>query len=80
MNCLDCPHHQVINDPDPYDAFCDDDVAVLCHLAPREPNICSESRSDHFPYRAVTQSCRPYRLTKESEAPKWCPLVTKEAA
>jgi hypothetical protein len=29
-NCMDCPHHQVVADPDPTDWFCDDDIAVLC--------------------------------------------------
>ncbi len=28
--CLDCPDHEVINDRDPDDWFCDDDIAVVC--------------------------------------------------
>lgn len=31
-NCLQCPNHQVINDGDPYDSFCSDDLAVVCKL------------------------------------------------
>ena len=29
-NCIDCEFHRVINDPDPNDSFCSDDMAVVC--------------------------------------------------
>jgi hypothetical protein len=29
-NCMDCPYHQIVPDPDPTDWFCDDDIAILC--------------------------------------------------
>jgi len=57
-NCLDCPYHKVLPDPDPDDWFCDDDVKVVCVLAGCE----------------VTSSCRPYKTREESEVPRWCPL------
>jgi hypothetical protein len=31
-NCLDCPHHKIILDPDPTDWFNDDDEAVFCDI------------------------------------------------
>jgi len=74
-NCIDCPNHEVINDRDPSDWFCDDDVAVVCTKT-RNPtqNTQSKHASDHSPYRAITVACRPYQKRKESEIPDWCPL------
>jgi hypothetical protein len=57
-NCMDCPHHQVEMDPDPYDWFCDDDERVYCKKANKN----------------VTVACRPYNKRKECEIPDWCPL------
>jgi len=74
MNCIDCKHHEVINDKDPDDWFCDDDVAVVCKLSPCTPDTKSRYRSDHSSFRRVASACRPYRLRAESETPKWCPL------
>jgi hypothetical protein len=56
---MDCPHHRVERDPDPYDWFCDDDVKVVCTLAQRD----------------ITVACRPYNKRKESDVPQWCPLL-----
>lgn len=67
-NCIDCPRHIVVNDPDPTDWFNDDDVAVLCTATP------SDTR---FKFRAVTSMCRPYRTRQESDVPEWCPLHNK---
>lgn len=66
-NCIDCPNHGEVRDPDPEDSFCNDDMAVMCML--KEPE-----KGERFPRRAVTSSCRPYRLKEECEIPKWCPL------
>lgn len=30
MKCTKCQYHQVINDRDPHDWFCDDDAAIVC--------------------------------------------------
>lgn len=81
-NCLDCPNHRVLADPDPDDWFCDDDKAVACALAPNpEQNANSRYAASRNPQRLVTLSCRPYRLREESQRPAWCPLVaTREAA
>lgn len=57
-NCLDCPHHEVQPDPDPFDSFNDDDEKV----------ICRETR------KIITSVCRPYNLRKECDIPDWCPL------
>jgi hypothetical protein len=58
-NCLDCPHHQVLPDPDPNDWFCDDDEKVVCNKANG---------------RVVTCANRPYETRKSSVVPAWCPL------
>ena len=67
--------HQVINDRDPDDWFCDDDMAVVCTLT-ANPQLEPASRylASRNPHRAVTLSCRPYKLRDESETPNWCPL------
>lgn len=74
-NCLQCPNHQVINDSDPYDSFCSDDLAVVCILSKnleRDPQ--SRYVADKQEFRCITRSCRPHHLKKESDIPKWCPL------
>lgn len=58
-NCIDCPFHKVLEDPDPNDWFNDDDVKV----------VCTKKRNKN-----ITTACRPYNLRKESEIPDWCPL------
>lgn len=74
-NCMDCPKHEVVNDRDPDDWFCDDDVAVVCTLTPNpKRDQASRHLSDHSKFRAVTVACRPYNKRKESERPGWCPL------
>lgn len=57
-NCTFCKEHEVLPDPDPYDWFCDDDVKVVCKRAKRD----------------VTVACRPHRIKKECNTPKWCPI------
>lgn len=59
--CINCPSHEVLPDPDPYDWFCDDDVKV----------VCKENGKN------ITVACRPYRTEKECEIPKWCPKTNK---
>lgn len=56
-NCLDCPFHEALPDPDPDDWFCTDDMKVVCKKAEKE----------------VTVSCRPHHLREECDIPKWCP-------
>jgi len=74
-NCLDCEHHEIINDNDPEDWFCDDDKAVICKLT---PNVDKDTNSiwlaDNQNFKCITVSCRPQNLKKESSTPKWCPL------
>lgn len=74
-NCIDCPNHEVINDGDPHDWFCDDDVAVVCTKA--ENHDCkgnSVYAVERNPHQAITTACRPYNTRKECEVPSWCPL------
>lgn len=74
--CLECKDHLIIGDPDPNDWFCDDDKAVVCTKTPNpNRNLESSYAADFSEYRAVTVSCRPYNLNKETEVPKWCPLI-----
>lgn len=34
----------------------------------------SKYRADQQEFKTVTVSSRPYKLRKESDTPKWCPL------
>ena len=74
-NCLDCPFHKIINDPDPHDWFCDDDVAVVCTKTPNDrKKDDSKYLSDLQDFKCITSSCRPYKTREGSETPEWCPL------
>ena len=77
-NCIDCPNHEVINDPDPYDWFCDDDQAVLCKISPNTPVRGSKWISERAEFRTITAACRPYNIRKECNIPDWCPLKSDE--
>ena len=80
-NCMDCGHKSVISDPDPNDWFCDDDKAVVCKITPNPTqNTKSKYIADHSAFRAITCSCRPYNLRKESNTPAWCPLKAQAVA
>jgi hypothetical protein len=74
-NCMDCPRHVVIEDPDPTDSFNRDDKAIVCQLTPNpnreEASLHGSSRSA---FRPSAVAVRPYNLRKEGESPKWCPL------
>lgn len=73
--CLDCPHHVVVvQDPDPDDWFCDDDVAVLCGKTPNTTGRKFQASKRLFPNRVVTNSCRPYNMRRDSKRPDWCPV------
>ena len=63
-NCIDCPFHKVLMDPDPDDWFCYDDVKVVCTKAE--------------PRKEITVACKPYNIRKESAVPKWCPLKANQ--
>ena len=59
-SCIDCPAHEVLPDPDPFDWFCDDDVKVICR---------------HMDDKEITVACRPYHTRAETTpVPEWCPL------
>lgn len=75
QNCMECPHHETIADPDPLDWFCDDDKAVVCRKTPNPSrDLASQYLSDRHVYRASARSCRPYNVGKEAVTPEWCPL------
>jgi hypothetical protein len=73
-NCMDCPHHEVVADPDPMDSFNADDVAVICKKSPTAPNKRSSHAADHHPFRKSAVACRPYNTRNEATVPDWCPL------
>jgi hypothetical protein len=79
-NCVQCPHHEIIGDPDPYDSFCSDDMAVICKKTTSNPRYDenSEYAANRQNHRCVTVSCRPYRVIDESAIPNWCPLLTEK--
>lgn len=77
-SCIDCPNHEVVHDPDPYDSFNMDDCAVICKIT---PSITKDSQywwQRKWVGRHVTWACRPYNARKESSVPSWCPLRKKE--
>lgn len=57
-NCMDCPFHKIMADPDPNDWFNDDDEKIVCTKINKN----------------ITTACRPYNRRKESEIPEWCPI------
>lgn len=63
-NCIDCPHHRVMPDPDPTDWFNDDDIKVVC--------------SKHPEVKEITVACRPYNKREECDIPDWCPMFKPE--
>lgn len=74
MNCLDCPFHSIIPDPDPYDSFCSDDIAVVCTKTLNPTRDLNHTYcANRSPFRAITVSCRPYNDRRESSQPSWCP-------
>ena len=78
-NCLKCNNHEIILDRDPYDWFCDDDMAVVCKLVKNpKQNLDSKYLADRNEFKSITRSCRPHYLTKESTVPIWCPLKKKQ--
>lgn len=74
-NCIECPNHLIVNDPDPTDSFCDDDVAVLCKLAKNDENCVRWCDDMLFPHKPITVSCRPHHIHKECNVPNWCALI-----
>jgi len=74
--CLDCPFHKIIDDPDPWDSWCRDDVAIVCTRKSnpnrKENSIHASVRSE---YDSIAVSCRPFQSVLKSEAiiPEWCP-------
>lgn len=76
-NCMDCPNHKVIADPDPDDWFCDDDKAIVCTITKNlNKNESSRHKSERQEHKVVMCAIRPYNLRKEGDAPDWCPLKT----
>lgn len=57
--CEKCRFCELRRDPDPYDWFCDDDIAIWC---------IAKSKTG----RKVCGANRPYEV-KLVTAPRWCP-------
>jgi hypothetical protein len=76
-NCVDCPFHKVIHDPDPFDWFRDNDMAIVCEKMPnRERRPTSPYASDQSAHRVVASGI-DFNLRAEGKSPKWCPLKGK---
>jgi len=74
-SCLECPHHKIIADPDPYDSFCSDDKAVICLKVKKRKDLGSIYASNQQEFKTILVSERPYHITKErAKIPDWCPL------
>jgi hypothetical protein len=72
--CIKCNSHEIISDPDPFDWFCDDDVAVVCKKVKNpKRDLKSKYTASKSEFRAVVVGCRPYKLEKEAIIPQWCP-------
>jgi hypothetical protein len=75
VKCIECKYHKIINDRDPDDWFCDDDVAVICLLTKNDKRKTnSKYISDNSEHRCITVACRPHHVSKETNIPDWCPL------
>jgi len=75
-NCLDCKNHLSECDPDPYDSFNGDDMAVLCVISPNVDHKKHYAGNlGEFRFKPITLSARPYNLRKECDIPDWCPLL-----
>ena len=73
--CIACANHLVIDDRDPDDWFCDDDVAVVCKLVKNDKqDLQSKYQADHSEFKVIQCGIRPYRIRQEAIRPKWCPL------
>jgi len=57
-SCVDCPHHSIVPNPDPYGWFRDDVVVLKCEKTGK----------------IINEACRPYNLRKEATVPDWCPI------
>lgn len=78
--CTSCPFRSIINDRDPHDWFCDDDVALVCTKTKNDKqDKHSKYNSDQQGFKPVTTSCRPYNIEKETRTPEWCPLKVMTA-
>jgi hypothetical protein len=73
-NCLDCSCHEIIDDRDPHDSFCSDDIAVVCTIT-QNPNCKPKSKylASRSKFHIVACACRPYNAKKEATVPDWCP-------
>jgi len=79
-SCINCDNSLIINDRDPYDWFCDDDLAVVCKLVKNDKqDLDSRHPSDHSQYKAVAVSIRPYCVEREAIVPEWCPKLNMGA-
>ena len=73
-NCTECPHVQIVGDPDPTDSFCSDDEAALCAISPNTAESKQWLSGNPWPHSPITVSCRPYQIKTSCNIPEWCPL------
>ena len=72
-NCINCPHHRIVPDPDPTDWFNADDEAIVCSKKERGSDLKSKYGVDRQKFQPVDVGLRPYQ-TKNVKAPDWCPI------
>jgi len=76
-NCLECPKHKVVADPDPSDWFCDDDEAIVCTALVNDEKGRFNSVAYNGQYKVVSSGLRPYETKKYARIPDFCPLIVK---
>ncbi len=77
INCIECPFHLIVADPDPYDWFNADDEAIVCKKVPKEKDIKSTYTVDRTGFKPIDVALRPYQ-TKNVKSPDWCPISTSK--
>ena len=82
--CKNCLSSKVIIDSDPFDWFCDDDVAIVCTRVKTDGRTLAAVKkrkspysSDYSEFKVVVSGRRPYAIDGV-EAPDWCPKKIKD--
>lgn len=70
-NCLDCPHHKVMQDPSSDDSWDFHDESAFCTKAPKHAS--RKTRWNPEGLRHIAGPDRSVRR-KECSIPDWCPL------
>jgi len=76
-SCINCPFHKVINDPDPDDWFCDDDMAIVCTKLPNDEigKFDSPAYFSRQKFKVVSSGIRPHHVSSFNYIPEFCPEI-----